>query len=389
MDKNRFFIAAAGAGKTTMIVREALLNQGGVLLVTFTEVNRDEIAKKVIEEKGYIPSNLTIMTWFSFLIQHGVKPYQGSYHPLFENAKFNGLILCKTGHEGKLKRVIQKQEVWSPMPEKENPLEHYSSKDGRLYSDRLPKLVVKIGETSKKRSYKRISALFPHIYIDEVQDLAGYDLAIVKALFATTSTITLVGDPRQYVFSTHREAKYKKYKNGNIREFLEKECTKGIGRCTIDDTTLNISHRNSHLICNFSSLIYKGEYATVQPCTCQECQDLRRDSEIRAITRIEAEELLRQNNKIVQLRHDKTTIPLSLGHKVLNMGVSKGLTFDTVIVYPTTDMKSWLKDSTAPLKQTTKAKLYIAITRARRNVYFVFDEEEVLPDLFQNGTSTS
>lgn len=388
MDKNRLFIAAAGAGKTTMIVREALRRQEGTLLLTFTEVNRDEIAKKVIEEKGYIPSNLTIMTWFSFLIQHGVKPYQASYHPLFENTNFNGLILCKTGHEGKIKRVIQKKEVWSPMSEKENPLEHYSSKDGRLYSDRLPKLVVKIGKTSKKRSYKRISALFPHIYIDEVQDLSGYDLEIVKALFATTSTVTLVGDPRQYVFSTHREAKYKQYKDGNIRGFIESECSKGKEKCTIDDTTLSISHRNSHLICNFSSLIYKGDYVAVHPCTCPECEDLRRDSEIRAITRNEAERLLLQNNRIVQLRYDKTTIPLSLRHRVLNMGVSKGLTFDTIIVYPTTDMKNWLKDSTYQLKQTTKAKLYIAITRARRNVYFVFNEKDVLPNLFQNNAST-
>lgn len=387
MAKNKYLIAAAGAGKTTYIVNEALTKTKGVLMVTFTENNRDEIVRKVVERRGYIPSNLTIMTWFSFLIQHGVKPYQGSYHPLFENTKFNGLILCKTGHEGKLKRVTQKQEVWNPMPEKENPLEHYSSKDGRLYSDRLPKLVVRIGQTSKKRSYKRISALFPHIYIDEVQDLSGYDLEIVKALFATTSTITLVGDPRQYVFSTHREPKHKKYKDGNIREFIEKECSKGIGRCTIDDTTLNISHRNSHLICNFSSLIYNGEYAAVQPCVCQECEALRRDSEIKAISTTEAQELLQNIDMIVQLRYDKNSPLLSLKHRVLNMGISKGLTFDTVMIYPTKDMKLWLQSPAHVLKQTTKAKLYIAITRARRNVYFVFDEENI-PDLAQRNTDT-
>ncbi len=381
MDKNRFLIAAAGAGKTTMIVKEALLKHEGVLLLTFTEINRDEIAKKVIEERGYIPSNLTIMTWFSFLIQHGVKPYQGSYHPLFTKSKFTGLILCKTGREGRAKRVILGKDVWSPEAEEKNPLGHYSNKDGQLYSDRLPKLVVKIGKASKKRNYARISTLFPHIYIDEVQDLSGYDLEIVKELFATPSTITIVGDPRQYVFSTHRETKHRQYKDGNIRGFIEEYCSKGKRMCTIDDTTLGISHRNSQLICNLSSLLYIGEYPFVCPCSCKKCQDLRSDSEIRALTRNDAKELLQRDNSIVQLRFDKKTSPLSLKHQVLNMGVSKGRTFDTVLVYPTSDMKSWLKDSAHQLKPTTKAKLYIAITRARRNVYFVFDEEEVLPDL--------
>ena len=104
MDKNRFLIAAAGAGKTTKIVRDALSQQEGVLLVTFTDINRGEIMEKVIKEKGCIPSNITITTWFSFLIQHGVKPYQSSYHPSFENVNFSGLILCKTGHEGRIEQ---------------------------------------------------------------------------------------------------------------------------------------------------------------------------------------------------------------------------------------------------------------------------------------------
>ena len=29
-----------------------------------------------ITKKGYIPGNITIQTWFSFLLQHGVRPYQ-------------------------------------------------------------------------------------------------------------------------------------------------------------------------------------------------------------------------------------------------------------------------------------------------------------------------
>ena len=32
--------------------------------------------KKFIEINGSIPKNVTIQTWFSMLLQHGVKPYQ-------------------------------------------------------------------------------------------------------------------------------------------------------------------------------------------------------------------------------------------------------------------------------------------------------------------------
>ena len=387
MDKNRFLIAAAGAGKTTKIVRDALSQQEGVLLVTFTDINRGEIMEKVIKEKGCIPSNITITTWFSFLIQHGVKPYQSSYHPSFENVNFSGLILCKTGHEGRIEQETpQRKKMWTPVSEKKNPLQHYSSKDGRLYSDRLPKLVVRIGEKSNGRIYQRISRIFPHIYVDEVQDLCGYDLDILKALFSTKSKITLVGDPRQYVFSTHREKKYSNYDKGRVRNFILDKCSKGKFECKVDDVELNVSHRNSDFICRLSSSLYEGEYPTVSPCHCYECGKLRTNGAIRAVHKIEAKEILRLDNNVVQLRYDNKVDILSLEHKVLNMGISKGLTFDSVMIYLTKDMKDWLRNRSHPLQITTKAKLYIAITRARKNVYFVFDDNEILPEFPQEPT---
>lgn len=151
MAKNKCLIAAAGAGKTTYIVNEALTKTKRVLMVTFTENNRDEIVRKVVERRGYIPSNITITTWFTFLIQHGVKPLQSCFHSSFAEVKFRGLILCKTGKEGKKLIRSKGKTQWVPIKsEGDSPLEHYSSKDGRLYSDRLSKLVFKIGNASKK-----------------------------------------------------------------------------------------------------------------------------------------------------------------------------------------------------------------------------------------------
>ena len=79
MSKNRLIIAAAGSGKTTFLVDEALKQTGNVLITTYTEANEAEIKNRIVQKNKYIPSNITIQTWFSFLIQHGVKPYQGHF----------------------------------------------------------------------------------------------------------------------------------------------------------------------------------------------------------------------------------------------------------------------------------------------------------------------
>ncbi|MFH0906204.1 MAG: UvrD-helicase domain-containing protein, partial [archaeon] len=78
MSNNKLIIAAAGSGKTTFLVNEALKKEGNVLITTFTEANEAEIKNKIIKIRKCIPSNIIIQTWFSFLLQHGVRPYQDS-----------------------------------------------------------------------------------------------------------------------------------------------------------------------------------------------------------------------------------------------------------------------------------------------------------------------
>lgn len=140
------------------------------------------------------------------------------------------------------------------------------------------------------------------------------------------------------------------------------------------------SHRNSSKICSFSSLLFTGEYPQTSPCLCSECESLRNPSSIKCIHRSEAISILENTTKIVQLTYDKRTniIP---NNRAVNFGISKGRTFNSVIIYPTKDMKEWLRDSTKELKPTTKSKLYVAITRARQNVYFLFEDNENLPNL--------
>ena len=76
-NKNKVIIASAGPGKTTYIVNQALkLNDSKVLITTYTNENLDQIEAFFIEAVGCIPANITVQSWFSFLLQEGVRPYQ-------------------------------------------------------------------------------------------------------------------------------------------------------------------------------------------------------------------------------------------------------------------------------------------------------------------------
>ena len=69
-------VAAAGAGKTTFLVRRALEISENILITTYTDANEQSIREKFYEVNGCIPSNVTIIPWFSLLIRHGILQYQ-------------------------------------------------------------------------------------------------------------------------------------------------------------------------------------------------------------------------------------------------------------------------------------------------------------------------
>ena len=73
---NLLYIAAAGAGKTTKLVKTAIEKslKETVLITTFTDTNEQEIRNKFYQYNSAIPKNVTILTWFSLVVQHGIKP---------------------------------------------------------------------------------------------------------------------------------------------------------------------------------------------------------------------------------------------------------------------------------------------------------------------------
>lgn len=371
MKNNKLIIAAAGSGKTTFLINEAMkFKDEKVLITTYTDANAEEINMKFIKRYKCVPSFIKVQTWFSFLIQHGVKPYQGSFNHLLFNEEVKGMLLCNN-NEGKFP-VKLPNGITIHVPEKEddNFKRHYFTDSNKIYSDRLPKFVVKSNDASNGEVINRISRIYQHIFIDEIQDLAGYDLEILKLLFQTSSNILLVGDPRQVTYLTHHENKYKKYKDGRIKEFIVEECKKKIPY-EIDETSLGSSHRNNKPICDYSSKLHEPEqFSAIEPCTCEVCRNYSEEAEgIYLVREADVENYLEKFNPI-QLRWNILQ-EVNPNYGVYNFGESKGKTFHRVIIYPTNKMEEWVYNNKTDLPFSTRSKLYVAITRAKYSVAII------------------
>lgn len=373
-NKNRLIIAAAGSGKTTFLVEEALKEKKGrVLITTYTQANEAEIRKKIIEKNKCIPENVTVQTWFSFLLEHGVRPFQGA---LFDK-KIKGLILVNSKSGIKFFKTpcleCKKKKVINPNCHKcQNPVyfgeakefeRHYFTKGLKIYSDKLSKFVFRCNQKSSGNVIDRISRIYSHIFIDEVQDLAGYDLELLELFFNSSSSTLLVGDPRQGTYSTNSAPKNKKYKKANIVDFF----TNQIDNLFIDNTSLMINFRCNEAICNLSNKLFPDFQITTSGN-----KDTIEHSGVFFIKKKDIENYLLKYQPL-QLRNDRRT-KINENYEVMNFGESKGLSFDRVLIYPTKPILGWLQDNNKELPETSRSKFYVALTRARHSVAIVWDK---------------
>lgn len=375
MSTNKIFIAAAGSGKTKFIVDDVLNNQPNkVLITTFTNANEQSIRERLaVANGGSLPSGVIIQPWFSFLLEHGVRPYR------FWDKKDNGLNLVseKSGYRftnGDGQKIYWGEKDFS---------NYYFDSSMRVYSDKISKLVFECNKNSKGYVVGRLEKIFNYIFIDEVQDMAGWDFEIIKLLMQSSITVIMVGDQRQAVYKTNPAPKYKKYANGKIADFITNEC-KNI-TCEIDTSTLKTSYRNSQEICELSLKLYPH----LPSC----CSGLKCTSTHMGIYLVRKEDVENYANciddadyefnferksrgiKFVQLRNNKTTKDVMSDREVLNFGISKGLEFYHILIYPTKPMLNWLEDNNFGLKEGARADFYVALTRAFFSVGIVVPDD--------------
>ena len=360
--RHHLMIAGAGAGKTTFLVERALSLPGFTLITTYTIRNSEEIRAKIRElNHGVVPGNIEVLPWDTFLIQHGAKPFRRSL--CFSDGKpaprINGMLLVNSKDEG------------APRWMNSSQYDYYMTSSGQIYSDKLANYVCQCDDASDGAVIKRLIGCYNKIYIDEVQDLAGYDLEIInRLLHQTQSEIVMTGDSRQFIFRTHWEKKNQPYNTGKIDAYITDKCKDT--DCSIDYKTLNRSLRCRTEICDFSSLLY-SEFPPVQSKT--EYKDTMHDG-VFLVSEEDVDDYLERFNPVVQLRWN-VRVKVNPRAMVLNMGEAKGTTFDRVLIYPTTDMLKWISNHGHELSQEARSKFYVALTRARYSVGIVCKTKKV------------
>jgi len=343
-------LASAGSGKTADIIDAACTdNKSRAALVTYTINGKGEFSKKAYEQFGAIPPHVSLNTWYTFLLRHFVRPYQNHlYIPRVAGINFK---------RGQSARYIKAADVGR----------FYFSSPGRIYLDKVSKFACAVIEKTDGLPIKRFEAIYGRLFIDEAQDLSGYDLNLLEHLLRSNLTITLVGDHRQATYTTNDSAKNKKYaRAGIVDKFKEWE---EAGLCTI--TYQTHSHRCIQTICDFADLFHPDFPKT--------------ESLNKTVTGHDGVFLIEQSNvpayreafRPQPLRYNRTQTGI-LGRPI-NYGASKGMTFERTLIYPHGPLKKFLK--TGKLEDAGKEipKVYIAVTRAKQSVAFV------VPDRFNSA----
>lgn len=359
---DELILAAAGSGKSRRIINEVFDTKSKAAIITYTISNLDNLRNRIIKKQGFVLDNLKIITWFGFLLRHGIKPYAN----YVTEKKVRGIEFVQSQSAVKYRFKNKKNQTVTVCYKEDGEFDkHFFNSKGDVYTDKLSKLFLRINKASGGKVINRLQDLFDVIYIDEVQDLASHDLDVIKLLLQSRITVKMVGDPRQVTYLTHYGRTHKKYREGKLANFILEKCKKHTD--IIDYETLNKSFRCQQEICNLASLVFP-EYEKI------ECgnQIENNHAGVFTVAKNNIENYIKTFNP-VQLRNNKTA-KVSLNADTLNFGISKGLTFDRVLIFPTGPILKWLNNNKVKLPFKSRCNLYVALTRARFSVCILSDK---------------
>lgn len=223
MDK-QLILAVAGSGKTTYLIKK-IDTEHRFLIVTYTDNNCAHLRKSIINRFGYEPHNITLLTYFQFLIRVCYRPF--------------------------LKDTISAKGITFKMPDKKtlkykrDSLMFFMTAGHFLYHSRIAKLCQ---DRCAEFIRGRIEKYYDYFMIDEVQDLGGHDFNFVQAIVPQKTVCLFVGDFYQHTYNTSMDGNtnskiYDKY--AAYKKLWEK-----IG-FIVDEQTLSNSYRCSPTICSF------------------------------------------------------------------------------------------------------------------------------------------
>jgi len=352
---NQIIIAAAGSGKTTAIINDACQDTARTAaLITYTINGRNELRKKAFELYGAIPPHVTIMTWYNFLLRHCVRPYQN----LLDTHGFRttGINFIR----GRSARGIPATNVRG----------HYFTRSGNIHLDKVSKFACNVNQHTDGKPLARIEAIFDRIFIDESQDLAGWDLELVELFLHSNIQTNLVGDHRQATYSTNDSGKNSKYFGVKIIDRFSEWEKADIANIIHH----NYSYRCVQAICDLAD----GFHPVSETTESYNGNTSEHDGAFAVLKKDIPIYLSRYSPQV--LRYSRATKNLP-GHP-MNFGQSKGMTFNRTLIFPHGKLKKYLNTGDINDAGNALSLIYVAITRARQSVGFVVEnnyQEGVLP----------
>lgn len=348
---NEVIIAAAGSGKTSYLIREALADSSKtVLIVTYTNENLGEIDARLWAATNGHPPHVETMTLFEFLLRECVKPYQTYKGGI---AQINSVNFTSENPPRVPRKAFRR---------------YYLDSSNSVYRDAVSDLACVLDEDSGGKVISRLESIYDKIMFDEMQDLAGWDLEFLGLLFRSAIDVTLVGDPRQAVYLSNRSNRNSQFRGANFANWIEARVVRG--ECM--RTPHAHSYRCVQSICDFADSLYPDLVPTVSRNAESSGHDgvfLIHESDV---------ELYRAKYAPQELRWDRKNRKASPNAK--NFGKVKGLTFPRVLIHPTATIMKFL-ESGAELADGTRAKFYVALTRAQQSVAIVSNKRSTKSEL--------
>lgn len=335
---NTVRLAAAGAGKTWRICNEALsvAHTEGVkpaLIVTYTNKGVDSIHKELEAQNcGVIPEKIRTMSWYQFLLKELIRPYQTFIAGINEIRSFDYTLehsrnFAKTGTKRR-----------------------YITGAANVRSEEASNLVLLLNEKSNGLVFERLERIYSHIFVDEVQDMAGRDLDLLAIIFRTAIKVTCVGDNKQATFQTHTTRTNKKISGINIFDFFAEAEKNGIAKIEKD----LCSRRFNEDICQFANKIFPNENNMTT-----NMREITGHDGIFLIERKDAQSYYACFHP-QELRYSKATTDIC-GNYAVNFGECKGQTYERCLIYPPKPLLNFINGKGLISPQ----KYYVALTRAK------------------------
>ncbi len=205
----------------------------------------------------------------------------------------------------------------------------------------------------------RISTYFDEFIIDEVQDIAGRDFTFLESLMENSLDMLFVGDFYQHTFDTSRDGKANGTLFDDKKKYEARFTKKGF---MVNNTTLQNSWRCSKTICDYIS-----NNIGINISSNRSRED---DTAIEFVDDEGSMASILANENVIKL-HYQNGAKFGSCHK--NWGETKGEDHynDVCVMLNKTTAKKRNARKLFKLPPSNKNKLYVAITRAKENVYLM------------------